>query len=370
MQKLYKDDAWMVYIVQRDGTKLCGERTLQLQVISLLDIPEVTEDMLKQEGTMINHFLKWNKRISSVVITCIVIIICTACAKGEEEWKLMTSALEAGYINSYWNNGIQTSNTQISNDLAVLREQQGDLEKDNTETVKTDDESTEDNTVASQTDEESADDKWDVDFNIVRTVYLYNEQRSEIDIYYPQLSGFADSAKEERINALIEEDVKKIIRDEKGDEYKVYCVSLDYEIKFLNKRIISILYDGMDGYITPGHGLNGKALATTIDMEEERVIALKDVVTDYTELGDMLLADEFEHITKWEGKAGGYTVSWEYRGCEDNIEDDLRERYNQWYTDGDNFVIITEKRADYNEYSINIESVRRILDAEFLKKLE
>lgn len=50
-----------------------------------------------------------------------------------------------------------------------------------------------------------------MDFEIVRSEYIYDEHRNDIEIYYPQLSGLADSAKEERINALIEDNVKKII---------------------------------------------------------------------------------------------------------------------------------------------------------------
>ena len=81
----------------------------------------------------------------------------------------------------------------------------------------------------------------------------------------------------------------------------------------------------MCGYIMLGHGLNGEAMATTIDMERERVITVKDVVTDFAELRYMLLADEFEHITKWEGKAGGYQVSRDYKGFENELEEDLQK---------------------------------------------
>lgn len=125
-----------------------------------------------------------------------------------------------------------------------------------------------------------------------------------------------------------------------------------------------------DGYIMPGHGLNAKVKTTTIDIEEEKVINLKDVVTDFTELSDMLMADEFEHITMWEGSTGGYKISWIFKSRE-VLEENLRETYQQWYTDGNNFVVITENtRADYNEYSISKKSVKHILDEEFLGKLE
>ena len=48
-------------------------------------------------------------------------------------------------------------------------------------------------------DEENKEDEWNVDFEIERAEYIYNEQQNEIEIYYPQLCGLEDSAKEERI---------------------------------------------------------------------------------------------------------------------------------------------------------------------------
>ena len=221
-------------------------------------------------------------------------------------------------------------------------------------------------------DEESKEDEWNVDFEVERAEYIYEEQQNGIEIYYPQLCGFEDSAKEERINALIEEDVMQIIGEKNTEEddsfYRVY---LKYKIMFLNDRVISILYKGGDGYITTGHsGVNSTAIATTIDIEGEKVIALQDIVTDFTELSDMLLADEFEHITMWEGEAGGYPFSGEFGGTVDELEENLREKPQEWYTDGENFIFIHTKGRYYNEYSISIEAVGHMLDTEFLKKLE
>lgn len=213
-----------------------------------------------------------------------------------------------------------------------------------------------------------------IDVRIIRKLYIYTEQRNEIEIYYPQLSGLEDTAKEKRINTLIEEDVKKVIgeKNKEGDD-TLYCINLDFEIKFLNENMLSILYTGRRGYIMPGRArMIGKAIGTTIDIEEEKIITLKDVVTDSPELRDMLLADEFDNITKWEGKAGTFEVSWEYRGYEDKeyeLERDLQAEERQWYTDGEHFIVILEEFADYNEYSISNDLVRHILDEEFLEKL-
>lgn len=279
-------------------------------------------------------------------IVFIMIIVCIACkTKGGKKMEIFVSSAEQIYDSK--NNGDENFAVQLSKIVDVLNEQRGGYIKDDQE----------------------------ADFRIIRELYIYMEQRNDIDIYYPQLSGLEDTEKENRINALIKEDVKKIIgeKNKEGDD-TLYCINLDYEVKFLNERIISILYEGRRGYIMPGRArMLGKAIATTIDIEEEKIITLKEVVTDFTELSDMLLEDEFENITMWEGKAGTFEVSWEYKGYEDKeyeIEKDLREEERQWYTDGNNFIVILEEFQDYNEYSISNDLVKHILDEEFLKKLE
>ena len=224
-------------------------------------------------------------------------------------------------------------------------------------------------TVYGKEDEENKEDEWNVDFEIERAEYIYNELQNEIEIYYPQLCGLEDSAKEERINALIEEDIMQILgeKSKEGDDF-FYCVDYDYKIEFMNERIISIRYRGWDGYITTGHAsLYQEVITTTIDIEEEKEIALQDVVTDLRELSDMLLAEEYESITLWEGEKTPFTR--EFGGTADELEENLREKPQEWYTDGENFIFVSMRTRYYQEYSISIESVGHILDAEFLKKL-
>lgn len=308
---------------------------------------------------MRNQFRKEYKWIVPIVS---IVIICTACGKEQAGKKMTASDAVIEYSCDSQNNGTQIFNSRISKFWERHKEQLDVA--DDAEIVEADEGNTEENKEV----------KWDVDFEVVKEGYIYCEHRNSIDIYYPQLSGFEDSAKEDRINALIEEDVKKIIgeKNKEGDD-TLYCIGLDYEIKFLNERMISILYKGMYGHMTTAHGLDARAITTTIDIEEEKIITLRDVVTDFAELSDMLLADEFEHITMWEGTTEGYEVSWLFSryGDPDELEENLRERYQEWYTDGENFIVIIEDvLADYNEYSINIESVKHILDVKFLKKLE
>lgn len=289
---------------------------------------------------------KW-KRIAAAII---LIISCTACGEVQEEY--MTA--------------VQTVEENEADEKELVKTvEESTIEK--AEIVQTEEE-----TATASPEEEKKEAKWEVDFEMIRESYHYNEQRNDINIYYPQLAGLEDGAKEEKINALIEEDVKKVIgeKNKEGDD-TLYYLNLDYEVKFLNDRIISIFYQGRRGYFMPKDvKLRGKAVATTIDMEEEKVIALKDIA-DVSKLGDMLLADKFENITMWDGSIPEFEASTVIAIYEDGLDADLQERHS-WYMDGEHFIIVLAdpKYCDYLEYSIDIESVSQILDEFFLKKLE
>lgn len=282
---------------------------------------------------------KFREKRERIVAVFLLLSICTACGKAQEDHRTVDGE------------AVQTAET------SVIEE---------TETAQT-----EEKNVAA-VEEENKEAKWDVDFEIIREAYHYDEERNDINIYYPQLTGFGDAAREERINALIEEDVKKWIGEtnKEGDD-SLYCLYLDYEVKFLNDRMISIFYKGWRGYIMQGRArMPGIAIATTIDLEEEKVIALKDVA-NVSKLGDMLLSDEFENITMWEGIISEFATSTVIYIHDEGLDADLKERH-QWYTDGDHFIVVLvdTKYYDYFEYAIDIEKVSHILDETFVKKLQ
>lgn len=210
---------------------------------------------------------------------------------------------------------------------------------------------------------------------VTQSQYVYQDEYNDIEIYYPQIQGFEDLDKAERINALIENDVKKLILEERVSEH-LFCAYLNYEVKFLNENIISIFYKGMYGYITPGHGLYATALATTIDLEKQKVLTLSDIVTDFDTLSERLLKDQFESITTWEGitGTGRFSRDWILFDKKDLIEQMKATEFDsansaiEWYTDGDLFVIVYVG-VIYNEYATNIESVKNLLSEEFYRKV-
>ena len=216
---------------------------------------------------------------------------------------------------------------------------------------------------------------------IVKKEYRNQRRNNDIQVFYPQIQGLDDEGKEKRINYQIRKDATRLVS---GELYKNDNLwhNLDYKIKFVNGEIISILYKGFSGVNIgyPGAGLRTypEILTTTVDIEEGKILRLEDIVTDFDTLCEMLIEDEFEGITKWDGVAGN-TVSQEYRYTKQSVGW-IKERMIEgwvppdvtsfdWYTDGSRFVIVISQWNTYDEFAIDLSEVEDILDREFLEKL-
>ena len=219
----------------------------------------------------------------------------------------------------------------------------------------------------------TAEGNWE-EISAIRKVYRNERRDNDIKVFYPQIQGLDDEEKEKRINYQIRKDAIKLVS---GDEYKTAC-GIDYEIKLFNGEIISVCYKGLWGGIAKGQGLESAILTTTVDIEAGKVLRLKDVVTDFDTLCEMLIEDGFEGITKWDGVAGN-TVSQKYGYPKESV-DWIKERMKEgwvsrdgtsfdWYTDGSRFVIVISKWNTYDEFAIDLSEVEDILDSEFLEKL-
>ena len=219
-------------------------------------------------------------------------------------------------------------------------------------------------------------------YEIEEKIYILEEDHIDIEIYYPQLHGFKDRKKEKKVNQLIESEAKKLIPDNMysqedwpEDERYTICVYLRYEIKFMNSDILSIFFTGADGCIIPGNGLDVTAMSTTIDLENVEVVALTDIITDMEKLSTLLLEDQFENISIWDGMPSDKRISSEYPGSQ-NREALLEALYGtheykviEWYTDGDNLVIVTTNYY-YEEYSADIDFYPGLVDENCRKKLQ
>ena len=212
------------------------------------------------------------------------------------------------------------------------------------------------------------------EISIIRKEYINERMGNDIQVCYPQIQGLDDEGKEKRINYQIRKDAIKLVS---GDEYKTAC-GIDYEIKLFNGEIISVCYEGLWGGITKGKGLNPAILTTTVDIGSGKILVLEDIVTDFDTLCEMLIEDEFEGITLWEGVAGN-TVSQNYGYTKQDVElmtKRMKEGWVSrdvtnfgWYTDGSRFVIVISEWNTNDEFAIDLSEVEDILDREFLEKL-
>ena len=213
--------------------------------------------------------------------------------------------------------------------------------------------------------------------SIIKKEYRNQRRNNDIQVCYPQIQGLDDEEKEKRINYQIRKDATRLVSGIVYEKDNLWH-NLDYEIKFLNGKMISVCYKGRSGATIAVERGWPNILTTTVDIEAGKVLRLKDVVTDFDTLCEMLIEDEFEGITKWDGVAGN-TVSQEYRYTKQSVGW-IKERMIEgwvppdatnfdWYTDGSRFVIVISKWNTYDEFAIDLSEVEDILDREFLEKL-
>lgn len=208
-------------------------------------------------------------------------------------------------------------------------------------------------------------------FSFQECEYEYHEEGFDVYLLYPQIINSEDDEKEKRINQLIREDIKKVVEVEweiHPSRNETFDITVRrYEIKYMDENLISIAYSARSGYIgTTGYVTT--MYATTIDIENEKVLELDDVVDDFDALYDQLRNDLFIHITAWDGETGNYKMSTDYY---DDIElkEVLLNGGMEWYVDEENFVIVSLEwqgmGVGYNEYARNRIYLKEMLKDSF-----
>lgn len=270
-------------------------------------------------------------------------------------------------------------NTKFLTNDAIVR----DTDKESKQALDQSDEFIVDSTenIVSGEEEESLFDAYEIE----KKEYLYFEDDAHLHvaICYPQLHGFKDINKEKKINQLIEEEAKRMIPYDLVDDFSLqenkypdYIMGLYllYEIKYMNDDIVSIFYEGLRGRIDSGYYPEIMAMATTIDLQTAEVVALTDIVADMEELCTLLLEDQFENISIWDGMPSDKRISNEYPDSQgrkallEALYGTHEYKVIEWYTDGDNLVIVTTD-YDYEEYSAGIDFYPDLVDENFREKL-
>lgn len=222
-------------------------------------------------------------------------------------------------------------------------------------------------------------------YEVEEKEYLLFEDDPHIHaaIRYPQLHGFTDAQKEKKVNQLIESEAKRLIPydlaedllsdPEFMEEYPDFIVGVYqlYEIKYLNENMISIFYESLRGRVDSGYYPHYAVMATTIDLEEVKIVELTDIITDMEEVCTLLWEDQFENISIWDGMVSTRKISEDFWEKEELLEALLgthEYKVIEWYTGGSNLVIVATEWY-FQEYSMEISLYPELVDENFREKL-
>lgn len=212
-------------------------------------------------------------------------------------------------------------------------------------------------------------------FQMEKQVYSLNSDQdvnADIEISYPQLTGYVDEKKQESINKLILADLEKVVEAGLDDIGEELALELEYEVKSINENMISIFYHGGYGEVGYQNGFEPIAICTNIDLTKGKIISLDEVVADFDELRRLLLSDVFENISVWDGIKGTDKISREYSGNKEklltNLQNDrfdFSNHYIEWYITDDSFVVVSLYSSVYQEYSQCISNLEGIFSDYF-----
>lgn len=212
-------------------------------------------------------------------------------------------------------------------------------------------------------------------FQMEKQVYSLNPDQdvnADIEISYPQLTGYVDEKKQESINKLILADLEKVVEAGLDDIGEELALELEYEVKLINENMISIFYHGVYGEVGYKNGFEPIAICTNIDLTKGKIISLDEVVADFDELRRLLLSDVFENISVWDGIKGTDKISREYSGNKEklltNLQNDrfdFSNHYIEWYITDDSFVVVSLYSSVYQEYSQCISNLEGIFSDYF-----
>lgn len=113
------------------------------------------------------------------------------------------------------------------------------------------------------------------EYTIKKVIYTDKDIKAE----YPQIEGFADAARQRKINELIKsEALAPYLRTIKElDPIQKYEADGKYEIKLQNDNILSITYSSFNNIVPSAHPYN-MFYTTNIDLKTGKKLVLKDLV--------------------------------------------------------------------------------------------
>lgn len=115
-------------------------------------------------------------------------------------------------------------------------------------------------------------------YQTVTETYIYNDDRADFAIRYPQITNLADDERQKRINELIKKEaIPRGFFDRPADDTRMFTLPIDYKITWQSDRLLSIQYSGV-GYVKGEPHPNHFFYTTNIDIGKVKKLILQDLV--------------------------------------------------------------------------------------------
>lgn len=127
-----------------------------------------------------------------------------------------------------------------------------------------------------------------IQYNLTKTTY----SDQNIKVSYPQINNLGDSAKQQKINALIKSAALEVLKDYK-DSLSSLNLSMDYEIKYQGADLLSLEYLGLANVKDAAYPVN-VIKTTNIDLETAKQLVIGDVVSTNNSFAEKIKAGNYK----------------------------------------------------------------------------
>jgi hypothetical protein len=185
-------------------------------------------------------------------------------------------------------------------------------------------------------------------------VNTQNYEKEKINVTYPQLSNLNDMKVQSNINELINNIVFKYFNEDSND----LSLEIDYEIMFLNNKIISIKFYGWyyekNGLPYPVNVLE----ALTYDLLNNRIIKLDQIISIDEEIIQYFYNGKAKTANEQNASAFKEYLEIAYRSEEELIN--AIQRSNFYLTNDSIIIVFSTVHAigDYEEFIFKIEDIK------------
>lgn len=145
-------------------------------------------------------------------------------------------------------------------------------------------------------------------YKTVTEKYIFNDDRSDFAIKYPQITDMKDGERQRRINELIKsEAIPRCFFDRPADDKRMFTLPIDCKITWQSDRLLSIQYSGV-GYVKGTPHPNHFFYTTNIDIGKVKKLVLRDLVKIDESFAEKLRDENIKTVSPHPGALSGKQV--------------------------------------------------------------